>query len=298
VFIDVALAIDEVRPPDTDGGRARGETPLALGRLRQFTVIANAADMSLPMKATPPAPPAYFPWTGFYIGGNVGSGLANTDVGGTSTGTFGAKAFQESFSASRSQHGPLAGGQLGINYEFAPHWVLGAEADIDWSNIKGSVTPCSSKNAAGVIDCLNVAGKIEDFGTGRARLGYVFDNLLVYGTGGFAWANETATVSESCEGAKCPKTSNKFAFNSASSSATPFGWSAGAGFEWRVLPNWLLRVEYLHLQFNRVSSNYALNGTATVAGVVTPVVAAANLSATTNVEVLRVGLSYLFNWGL
>ena len=33
-FIDVALAIDEVRPPNTDGGRARGETPLALGRLR------------------------------------------------------------------------------------------------------------------------------------------------------------------------------------------------------------------------------------------------------------------------
>jgi outer membrane immunogenic protein len=269
----------------------------AAGFLAFSTAIANAADMSLPVKSAPPAPPAYYPWTGFYIGGNVGSGLANTDVGGTSTGTLGAKAFQESFSIDRSQHGPLAGGQLGINYEFAPHWVLGAEADIDWSNIKGSAAPCSSKNAAGAIDCLNATGKIEDFGTGRARLGYVFDNLLVYGTGGFAWANETATVSESCDGAKCPKTSNKFALNTASSSATPFGWSAGAGFEWRVLPNWLLRIEYLHLQFNRVSSAYNLNGTVNVAGVATPVASAANLSATTNVEVLRVGSSYLFNSG-
>ena len=64
------------------------------------------------------------------------------------------------------------------------------------------------------------------------------------------------------------------------------------------MPNWLLRVEYLHLQFNRSSSAYALNGTVTVAGVATPVVSTANLSTTTNVEVLRVGLSYLFNWGL
>jgi len=68
--------------------------------------------------------------------------------------------------------------------------------------------------------------------------------------------------------------------------------------EWRVLPNWLLWVEYLHLQFNRTSSTYNLNGTITAAAAVVPVVSAANLSTTTNVEVIRVGLSYFFNWGL
>jgi outer membrane immunogenic protein len=272
----------------------------AAGFLAFGTVIASAADMTAPVvaKAPPPAAPAYDPWTGFYIGGNVGSGLANTDVGGTNNGTFGAKAFQESFSASRSQHGPLAGGQAGINYEFAPRWVAGVEGDIDWSSIKGSISPCSSKNAAGVIDCLNSTGKIEDFGTIRGRFGYVFDNLLVYGTGGLAWAEDAETLAESCNGAKCPKTSNKFAFNTASSTTTPWGWAAGGGMEWRVLPNWLLRVEYLHLQFNRTSSTYNLNGTVTTAAAVVPVASAANLSTTTNVEVIRVGLSYLFNWGL
>jgi len=268
------------------------------GLLALGTLVASAADMALPVKSAPPAAPVYDPWTGFYIGGNGGSGLANTDVGGTGTGTHGAVAFTDSFSIDRSQHGPLAGGQLGINYEFSPHWVLGAEADIDWSNIKGSAAPCAAKNAAKVVDCLGVAGKIDDFGTVRGRFGYVFDNLLVYGTGGLAWANDTETVTVSCSGAKCPKSSNTLAFNSASSSATPFGWSAGAGFEWRVMPNWLLRVEYLHLQFNRTSSTYALNGTATTGGVTTPVALTANLSAISNVEVLRVGLSYLFNWGL
>ena len=116
--------------------------------------------------------------------------------------------FQETFNASRSQHGWLGGGQVGINYEIVPRLVVGVEGDIDWSNIKGSVSACSSKTAAGVIDCATSAGKIDDFGTVRGRLGYVFDNLLVYGTGGFAWARETATVTETCNGKKCPKTSN------------------------------------------------------------------------------------------
>jgi outer membrane immunogenic protein len=249
------------------------------GLLAFNTVIANAADMSLPIKAAPPALPAYYPWTGFYIGGNIGDGFANTDFSGTTSGTHGGVPFQESFSASRSQHGFLGGGQIGVNYEFVPRWVLGAEADIDWSNINGSVSSCSTKTAAGVIDCTTSAGKIDDFGTVRGRLGYAVDNnLLLYGT---------------CNGPKCPKTSNVFAFNSASSSTTPDGWAAGGGLEWRFLPSWTLRVEYLHLQFSHVSSTFNLNGT--VNGV--PVVSTSTSSANTGVQVIRVGLNYLFNWG-
>ena len=244
-------------------------------------------------KAAPPPARVYDPWTGIYIGGNFGSALLNTDFGGSTTGTLEVVPFQETFNASRSQHGWLGGGQVGINYEIMPRVVLGVEGDIDWSNIKGSVTSCSTKTAAGAIDCAASADKIDDFGTVRGRLGYVFDNLLVFGSGGLAWAHDTTTITETCNGPKCPKTSNVFAIGSASSSVTPEGWAAGAGFEWRVLPNWTLRVEYLHLQFNRVASAYSLTGTVGAA----PFASTSNVSATTGVEVLRVGLSYLFNWG-
>jgi outer membrane immunogenic protein len=267
----------------------------AVGFLAFGTVAASAADIApVVAKAPPPLAPVYDPWTGIYIGGNFGSGLANFDFSGTTTGTLKGKPFQETFNGSRSQHGWLGGGQIGINYEIMPRLVVGVEGDIDWSNIKGSVSACSSKNADKLIDCATSAGKIDDFGTVRGRVGYVFDNLLVFGSGGFAWARETASVTETCNGAKCPKPpSGVLALNSASYSATPDGWAAGAGFEWRVLPNWLLRVEYLHLQFNHASSTYSLNGTVGGAAFAST----SNVSANTAVEVLRVGLSYLFNWG-
>ena len=157
----------------------------AAGFLTFGTVAASAADIApVVAKAPPPLAPVYDPWTGIYIGGNFGSGLSNFDFSGTTTGTLkGKPPFQETFNGSRSQHGWLGGGQIGINYEIMPRLVVGVEGDIDWSNIKGSVSACSSKNAAKLIDCATSAGKIDDFGTVRGRVGYVFDNLLVFGSG-------------------------------------------------------------------------------------------------------------------
>ena len=162
----------------------------------------------------------YYPWTGFYIGGNIGGGFANTDFSGTTSGTMlKGVPFQETFNASRSQHGWLGGGQVGINYEIVPRLVVGVEGDIDWSNIKGSVSACSSKTAAGVIDCSTSAGKISRLWHGprtpRLRVrqsARVWDRRVCL-------AHETATVTETCNGTKCPKTSNVFAINSASYSA-------------------------------------------------------------------------------
>jgi outer membrane immunogenic protein len=215
----------------------------AAGFLASGTVAASAADMApVVAKAPPPAVPVYDPWTGIYIGGDFGSGLANTDFSGTTTGTLKGKPFQETFNGSRSQHGWLGGGQIGINYEIMPRLVVGVEGDIDWSNIKGSVSACSSKNAAGVIDCATGAAKIDDFGTVRGRVGYVFDNLLVFGSGGFAWAHETATVTETCNGATCPKKSSASSHGSNGNAASSCGGSFIIG---PVLPAYPLVLSFV-----------------------------------------------------
>ena len=48
-------------------------------------------------KAPPPPAPVYDPWTGIYIGGNFGSGLANIDFSGTTTGTLKGSAISGNF---------------------------------------------------------------------------------------------------------------------------------------------------------------------------------------------------------
>ena len=92
---------------------------------------AFAAD--LPPAAMPPprAPVAYVPapvfsWTGFYIGANAGYAFGqsswNSPIG--TTGNF-------------DVSGPMAGVTLGGNYQIG-QFVVGAETDIDWQNVRGS----------------------------------------------------------------------------------------------------------------------------------------------------------------
>ncbi|MGN6467568.1 MAG: outer membrane protein [Rhizobiaceae bacterium] len=114
---------------------------------------ARAADV---VTEAPPAPPApvvtpVFSWTGVYLGANLGYGWANSNVGGDDNGFVG-------------------GGQLGYNYEFGNHLVLGIEGDMDATGME-------------------FGGNDVDYTiTGRGRLGYAFDRWMVYGTGGVAYA--------------------------------------------------------------------------------------------------------------
>ena len=97
---------------------------------------ARAADLP----PAPPGPAIYAPpaayravanWSGFYISGNIGIGLARDrsafSVGGVPFATADTAAF-----------GAVGGAQAGYNWQFGA-LVLGAEGDFDWSNLKGSI---------------------------------------------------------------------------------------------------------------------------------------------------------------
>ena len=161
-------------------------------------VPASAADMAARGQVyKAPAAAPLFDWTGFYIGAHGGYGW----------GSFGGL----------DPAGAFGGGQVGVNWQFAPNWVWGVEADISGANLNDSV--------AGV----NV--KTDVFGTARARLGYTVDRTMFYGTGGFAWADTKASLA------------------GASSSQTNYGWVVGAGIEYAFAPNWTAKVEYLHADY-------------------------------------------------
>src|ERR1700760_3778968 len=85
-----------------------------------FAAPAFAADM--PARTYTKAPPVYnapaliYNWTGFYIGGHVGGAFAGDNNLLGSNGRF------------------LGGVQGGFDYQFAPNWVGGIEAQYSWMN--------------------------------------------------------------------------------------------------------------------------------------------------------------------
>jgi outer membrane immunogenic protein len=68
----------------------------------------------------------------------------------------------------------------------------------------------------------------------------------------------------------------------------PSGWAAGGGVEWAFLPNWTLRAEYLHLQFDGVTEDRSIQG-------VLPVFITTHVSSNVSVDLVRVGMNYQFH---
>jgi outer membrane immunogenic protein len=109
----------------------------SVGILTLAPLGAQAADLPPPVPGpTVYAPPAAYRavanWSGFYVGGNVGVGLARDQ----STFSFGGVPFA---TADTAVFGAVGGAQAGYNWQ-AGALVLGAEADFDWSNLKGSIS--------------------------------------------------------------------------------------------------------------------------------------------------------------
>jgi outer membrane immunogenic protein len=153
--------------------------------------------------------PAYS-WTGFYIGGNIGAsfGRAKTDFNAAPV-TVNTNALPvpiPGFAGSQQVDpaGVIGGGQLGYNWQFSPIWVAGIEADIQASGEKDSTNFTNPFSFTALIPVTGAAltnyeAKILWFGTVRGRIGYVWDRLMLYATGGLAYGkvkvDGTSTVS-------------------------------------------------------------------------------------------------------
>ena len=202
---------------------------------------ANAADIP----STPYA--SAYSWTGFYIGGHAGGAWDNRDVG-----LFDTISSEKIGIGKTKASGFLGGGQIGLDYQFAPNWVIGIEADVSGADLKNTAF---NGSGSGNINTSSVQhdNTIDLFGTVRGRVGYASNNWLLFGSGGFAWANEkvTRTQLEGTYHQATPGTAEK-------ASNTGKGWTAGGGLEWGFAQNWTARVEYLHVELGAESFLFPL----------------------------------------
>ena len=192
-----------------------------------MTAAAQAADVSAP---------AGYDWTGFYVGANAGIAWNNSSVDNDIY-TTGVRINQLENQIDGGQTAFTAGGLLGYNYQ-VDRIVLGAEADFNYLGFNDS---SNDSFTLGLTDYTTKASFDADwFGTLRGRIGYSFDNLLVYGTGGAAYGHMSAN------GKVVQDVSGTVTTWKGSTDTTNWGWTVGGGLEYGI-DNWSLGVEYLYV---------------------------------------------------
>jgi outer membrane immunogenic protein len=208
---------------------------------------AFAADIIAPEETA-------FDWTGFYIGGNVGYAWGDSeahglyDGGGIENGDF-------------DPDGVIAGGQLGYNWQM-DSWLLGAEADIQWSDQSDEI-----KNPPGFDDLARATVDVQWFGTVRARLGVDFDRALLYATGGLAYGDVKYDVDD--QGTTGNDTN------------TQWGWTAGLGAEYAITDMFTVKAEWLHVDLGEEDFD--------------PIDSDFEADVDTQFEVVRGGINILFH---
>ncbi|HTV34582.1 MAG TPA: outer membrane beta-barrel protein [Methylocella sp.] len=242
---------------------------------------ALAAD--LPSRAPPPVyvPPApIFTWTGIYIGGQVGYGWGG---GGNSFSGFD-PATGVAFTANPggTPNGVIGGAHVGYQYQIQ-QFVLGLEGSVDGSSL-------SSSGAASFPDgtFLTTSSNADIQGSIRGKLGWAWDRLLIYATGGVAFGGFNTDVSVFNTGA----TNGGFPFyGSANVSDTRVGWTVGGGIEYAITNNWWVQVEYRYTDFGSLNTGFAAPGV----GLVPVAPAFFNGSRSLTENQVQVGFSYRFD---
>src|ERR1700724_1297419 len=217
---------------------------------------AFAAD--LPSRAPPPVflpPPPVFTWTGVYLGGQIGYAWANdpSDVVFSAPPppppppapppprrppppppTASPPSIGNPFGY--SPQGVIGGAHIGYNLQIQ-QWVIGLEGSVDGTSLSRSVFEPVSGFTVGTRS--DVQGSI------RGRAGIAFDRVLLYATGGVAFASITDNYTDTTGAITgSPGASSSF-------SKTRVGWTVGGGLEYAVTNNWSLRAEYRYSDFGR-----------------------------------------------
>ena len=175
------------------------------------TASAQAADIYGRRPYAQPytvAQPLANSWIGPYIGGNLGYGWGDVSNNGA------------------KPSGVLGGLQAGYNWQNGA-WVAGIEADLQLSSADDTFAPWKFSNPW--------------FGTVRGRVGYAFNSILLYGTGGLAFGALKAQLP-----------------GGLSESNTSAGWTIGAGAEFALNQNWSAKVEYLYVDLS--DKNFLMTG--------------------------------------
>jgi outer membrane immunogenic protein len=245
---------------------------------------ASAQDRSLKTKIVAPAAAAAplatsYSWTGFYLGVSAGLNGGNYQYKPVEVEALSAGEPQEPTQnrIRNSASGSVFGVQGGYLYQLTTNFVLGVEADYNWTDYRSSmaaseiasvtISGSSASTAESEVSKLRGGG----FGTLRGRVGYAFGPVLPYITGGVALGRTSFLFAEGAEEAGQPPIAKR--------GRTTWGYTLGAGLEYAITPALRFKTEYLYTSFANFQA-VGLENTSFKLG--------------THFNMVRVGLNYSF----
>jgi outer membrane immunogenic protein len=188
-------------------------------------------------------PPPVFSWTGPYVGGQIGYGWGTsnfrTNIYDPATNAF------FLFSNGRSPSGAVGGAHVGYQYQIN-QFVLGLEGSVDGTSLQSSATVPFPNTLRGGVLTANT--NLDVVGTIRGKIGYAWDRVLIYGTGGVAFggfSSELTFISVTGPGTAYPVPANV--------GGTRVGWTTGGGLQYAVTNNWWVFAEYRYTNFGSIN---------------------------------------------
>jgi outer membrane immunogenic protein len=272
------------------------------------SVAVVAVALSAPVLAAdmPPYPVAKgpivggFDWEGFYVGGHIGGAWDNASFNQTNvswTGLPGGGSTSVNTGESGSLGGTsITGGlQIGYNWLIPGPFLFGLEADISGAGLSSTTLTSPPGDPLAVAQWND---KLDLYGSVRARLGWVSNDWLFYGTGGLGWAYDkfTRTQLTAPFGAVAPfvDTNALQGGSVITNSRMRVGWVAGLGVEWAIARTWTVKLEYLHFDTEAETlsgGHFTFIGPAAT----NPSASLAASQGNLTIDTVRVGFNHTFN---
>jgi outer membrane immunogenic protein len=201
---------------------------------KHFAGTCAGAFLGLLLLAAPAAADGPFSWTGLYLGAHGGYAWGEWNGNMIYTPATGGDGF-DAGSKTIDSEGALAGGQIGFNVQ-SGSFVWGIEGDFSWSGVEGEklLLPYPANSGSPAWD---FESTVDWLATVRGRLGFANGPILLYATGGVAFADVSARLD--LVGIGYGGYGEK--------SETRTGYAVGGGLEWALSRNWGLKAEYLYV---------------------------------------------------
>ena len=130
--------------------------------------------------------------------------------------------------------------QAGYNYLLNSRVLFGVEADISFTNHLLPNQVIATRTTA----TTTITETLDYLATFRGRIGYAFDRVMIYGTGGMAVSQARVIEQPGVTEDQDKKL------------RTRIGWAVGAGAEMPINPVWAARIEYLYADLGSMTAAF------------------------------------------